>query len=319
MIYKTIAGDAKHPLELGGVEIPCYVLDDEEKRRVLSQRGMFNAFSIVARESADMGGDEIEITNSGVPNLQYNSSESGTSFLRFLERKWLRPYIDDNLRAGLNSPILMETPGGIGKGYPAEALSNLCFAIIKADRHGATTSRQESIVNRAYLMAEAFAVVGIDSLVDEATGYQKIRKERALAEILERFIEEKLRPWVKTFPDEFYEQLHRLWPTESSMASKNHPQFFGRLTNKIVYGPLAPGVLDRLRELNPRLPSGNREVKHHQHLTEDYGVIELGKHLEVVITLMRISGSKESFYRRFNDAFSSRQLTLPFEEDTYEM
>ena len=71
-------------------------------------------------ESADKGGDEIETTNNDFPNLPYNNSESGTSFLRFLERKWLKPYIDDRLRVGMNSPILMETPGGIGKGYPAE-------------------------------------------------------------------------------------------------------------------------------------------------------------------------------------------------------
>ena len=279
MIYKTIAGDAQHPLVLGGVKIPCYVLNDEKKRRVLSQRGMFNAFSIVRGGTPEQRGDETKTAETDFPKKPENDIENGATILHFLNRKWLRPYISDEFRVEMNSPLLMETPGGIGEGYPAETLPKLCSAIIRADRNGSTTSRQRKIVDRAYLMAEALAVVGITSLIDEATGFQKIREERALAEILERFIEERLRPWVKTFPDEFYTQLYRLWPTESSMKRNNHPQFFGSLTNKIVYGPLAPGVLDRLRELNPRLPSGNREVKHHQHLTEDYGVIALGETL----------------------------------------
>ncbi len=318
-IFKTIAGDDQHPLVLGGVEIPCYVLDDEKKRRALSQRGMFNAFSIVRGGTPAQRGDETKTAKTDSPKNPENNIENGAIILHFLNRKWLRPYISDEFRVEMNSPFLMETPGGIGEGYPAETLPKLCSAIIRADRNGSTTSRQRKIVDRAYLMAEALAVVGITSLIDEATGFQKIREERALAQILERFIEEKLRSWVKTFPDEFYTQLHRLWPTESSMSAKNHPQFFGTLTNKIVYRPLAPGVLERLRELNPILSSGHRLAKHHQYLTEDFGVIELAKHLEVVIALMKLSGSKESFFRRFDEIFSSRQMKLPFDEDIDEM
>ena len=318
-IVKTIAGDAQNPLVLGGVEIPCFVLDNEKQQRVLSQRGMFNAFSIVRGGTPEQRGDETKTPEYDFPKIAKKDMEIGATFLHFLNRKWLKPYIRDELWVVMKSPILMETPGGIGNGYPANALTMLCSAIMNADRDGATTSRQKKIVDRAYLMAEAFAFVGITSLIDEATGFQKIREERALAEILESFIDERLRPWVKTFPDEFYIHLHRLWPTESSMTSKNHPQYFGSLTNKIVYQPLAPGVLERLRELNPILPSGHRQVKHHQHLTEDFGVVELEKHLTAVITLMRISGSKESFFRRFNDAFKSRQIKLPFGEDIDEM
>ena len=46
--------------------------------------------------------------------------------------------------------------------------------------------------------------VGIIALVDEATGYQDVRAQRALAEILEEFIAKELQPWTKTFPYEFY-------------------------------------------------------------------------------------------------------------------
>ena len=47
-------------------------------------------------------------------------------------------------------------------------------------------------------------------MVDEATGYEEIRARRALATILEKFIIKELRPWTRTFPYEFYEQIFRL-------------------------------------------------------------------------------------------------------------
>ena len=60
-----------------------------------------------------------------------------------------------------------------------------------------------------------FARVGIEALVDEATGYQRIREERALSKILERYIADELQPWTKTFPYNFYEGIVKLkqWPS----------------------------------------------------------------------------------------------------------
>ena len=55
-----------------------------------------------------------------------------------------------------------------------------------------------------------FARVGIIALVDEATGYQEFRAREALEEILQKFISNELMKWVKTFPDEFYQQMFRL-------------------------------------------------------------------------------------------------------------
>jgi len=39
--------------------------------------------------------------------------------------------------------------------------------------------------------------VGIIALVDEATGYQRLREELALASILEKFIAKEPQPWTK--------------------------------------------------------------------------------------------------------------------------
>ncbi len=124
------------------------------------------------------------------------------------------------------SPIPFTAPssGKVVHGYPATMLSDLCLAIVEAHRHGATTSRQQVIVDRAYALNRGFAAVGIVALVDEATGYQRIREERALAAILERYLSEELQPWVRTFPFEFYELMfklrgHRMPPPNGKMPA----------------------------------------------------------------------------------------------------
>src|SRR6185436_13658606 len=95
--------------------------------------------------------------------------------------------------------------------------------------------------------------------------------------------------WTRRFPDEFYRHLFRL-KSMSYPPGKGHakPSFVGHWTNDVVYSRLAPGILKKLRDLNPRQGKGNsRARKHHQHLTEDIGVPELEQHLSNVIFLMR--------------------------------
>ena len=52
------------------------------------------------------------------------------------------------------------------------------------------------------------------ALVDEATGYEKVRPQNALQRYLEILVRKELAAWAKKFPDEFYENIYRLkgWP-----------------------------------------------------------------------------------------------------------
>ena len=94
----------------------------------------------------------------------------------------------------------------------------------------------------------------LSGLVDEATGYQRIRTERALVTILEKFIAKELQPWTRTFPYEFYDQIFRLRGSPGPDGVKR-PSIIGHYTNDFVYVRLAPGVLEELKRVTPRLPS----------------------------------------------------------------
>ena len=95
-------------------------------------------------------------------------------------------------------------------GYNALLLPQVCEDYLQARDAGVLLASQQHIAEHAEIPIRGLATVGIIALVDEATGYQRLREELALASILEKFIAKELQPWTKTFPYEFYEQICRL-------------------------------------------------------------------------------------------------------------
>ena len=154
------------------------------------------------------------------------------------------------------------------------------------------------IADACRLLSRGLTRVGIIGLVDEATGYQRERAADALAEILERIIAKELQPWVKTFPEEFYEHLFRLRGLSFPEYKVSRPQYFGHLTNDIIYKRLAPGVLEELRKMTPKTPSGRRQHHFFRRLTDDTGHPKLREHLSAVIAVMSLSDDYDDFIEK---------------------
>ncbi len=291
---KVIAGTPYNPLVIGEVEIPCYVLEDET--RVLSQRGFQSSVGLSA------GGAK----KTGAPRM--------AEFVGNLEKKGIN--IND-LTARLISTIEFQPPDGgrTAYAYPATLLVDVCNVVLAARDAKVLTKQQAHIAERCDLLVRALAAVGIIALVDEATGYQRIREERALSVILEKFIAKELQPWTKTFPYEFYEQIFRLkkW---SGPDGVSRPSVIGRYTNDIVYARIAPGVLKELQQRNPVAPEGHRKHKHHQWFTPSLGHPKLKEHLAAVIALMRSSPNWNDFKGRLTRAFpkEKEQMLLGIED-----
>ena len=200
--------------------------------------------------------------------------------------------------------------------YDCRILPKICRVWIEAALNGDLLAQQMPKTQNALSFLSGLGEVGIIALVDEATGYQQIRNERALASIIEQFITKELQPWTKKFPLEFYLQICRLkgWP---NLYSVKRPSIVGHYTNDIVYDRLAYGVLEELRRRNPPLPSGGRKYKHHQYLTPNIGHPALREHLIGVITLMRAAPNWNAFHRGLERAFPkpNETIPLPFDEE----
>lgn len=287
----AIAGAADRPLVIGDVEIQCYVLEDET--RVISQGGFLKALGRARTARID------------------RASIDGVNPPAFLAPNNLKPFIaNELLTASIPVQFRSASRGPVAYGYDASLLPRVCEVYLKARDAGALTHTQRHIAERADVVMRGLATVGIIALVDEATGYQHVREERALATILERFIAQEWQPWTKTFPLEFYEQICRLkgWPSVNAI---NRPSVIGKYTNDFVYERLAPGVLDELRRKNPVLPSGTRKHKHHQWFTPEHGHPKLREHLSAVVALMRAAATWSDFKHFLNRAFTKQGTTIP--------
>jgi hypothetical protein len=145
--------------------------------------------------------------------------------------------------------------------YFVTVSTEICELILDANQIKRFRNNQQHLVDTANLLIRGFARVGIIALVDEATGYQDDRAKDELSKILEAYIEETLRPYVSKFPNEFFKELYRLHGWDYKPGNTRRPRYLGNFINKYIYDPLPPGVLPRLRELNPYTEKGYRKKK----------------------------------------------------------
>lgn len=292
-------------ITLGDVSIPCAVLPDGT--HVLSQRGIFKAFG---------GG------RPGGRQWKKRGHEGDDVMLPvFLTANNLKPFISEELIAASSTPIIYSPEkGSIAHGIEAVRLPEICEVWLNARDKGVLTSAQKHLAVIADMLMRGLARVGIEALIDEATGYQEVRDRLALQKILEKYLTDEWAKWTKTFEEDYYKELFRLrglpYPPDPSKKSQR-PSYIGHWTNDIVYSRLAPGVLDELRSKNPVTEAGRRKRKHHQYFTRDYGHPALKEHLSNIIFMMKGCTSWDDFKRRLNRAKPKQGTTLeiPLDDD----
>lgn len=269
-------------IQIGDREIACAVL--EGGKRVLTQETFLTA---IGRAGKAKGGTGSE--RGGMPP--------------FLAAKNLQPFISDELRE-LVAPVPFRNDRGTRAwGYDARLLPQICNVYLDAFEAGKALPSQMGIVASCKKLQRGLSVVGIIALVDQATGFQEVRARDELQRILEAYIAPELMPWTKRFPDSFFEQIYKVQGWEFKPGTAKRTPQVGKLINKYIYEQLPPGILDRLRELNPTDERGQRRHKHHQYLTVDTGVESLDRQIIAVTTLMRAAANRAQFEELFERVF----------------
>lgn len=282
-------------LEIGDVSIPCAVLSDGT--RVLSENGIANAI---------LGG------RSGASKRKKKAAEeAGGQLPIFVAPRQLEPFITNELRDGPLKPIRYREGNSVVIGYDAKILRAVCEIWLAARAGGKLQAQQRDKAQRAEVLMRALADIGIVSLVDEVTGFQRFRARDELQRILAAYIAPEFLPWSKRFPDSFYENLHRVrgWKYEPGHNGRN--AYIGKLTNQLIYEQLPDGVLEELRRKNPRdADTKRRKRTHHELLTNDVGHPHLDKQILVVTTLLSISDTWDEFRRHFERKFPPAQASF---------
>lgn len=290
--------------QLGNTDISCAVLPD--KTRVITQATFLRA---LGRSRSPKAGTGILST---VDNLPF-----------FLQADVMKPFISDELLEATKPVFYYDQSGAKSVGYDARILPQVAEVYLRfrddcLRTSGKVPPRYEKMIAAADVLMRALANVGIIALVDEATGFQRDRAADALARILEDFIAKELRPWVQTFPDQYYEELFRLRGLNFPRDGVKRPKYFGHLTNDIIYARLAPGVVEELKATTPKDNKGRRKHHFHRRLTEDIGHPKLREHMAAVVTAMQLSEDYEGFIRNLDRVRPryDRTLPLPLREDS---
>lgn len=268
----AITAKYRGKLPIGEIEVECAVLSDN--RRVLSATSVFTAFDRPRKGEYRVSLDD------GTKLPPFMASNNLIPFINQDIMKWTIPikYLDGNREC---------------EGYAAELLPELCFLYLRAKRANKLTHSQQKFAEQSIILLESFAKIGIIALIDEVTGYQYDRTHDALRILLQQYIAEGLQKWMKTFPDEFFVELDRLY-TNTRTTSRARPSYYGHFINTYIYDPIEYGYIKQeLDKLNIK-DNGIRKARFHQWLTI-HGKDVLVKQIWRILGIMETSSSIHGF------------------------
>lgn len=242
------------------------------------------------------------------------SGKSGANRIGMvLDNPMMPPKKTEGIISAIQNPVKLITLNKmIVHGYDSILIVEYCKLMMEARRIKALPEWAIGYAEACERVVISLAGVAIAALIDEATGFQRIRERDALAALLDRYLRNEFSAWAKKFPDDFYQELFRLRGWQWKGMKVNRPQCVGNDTKDLVYSRLEVGILKELEIKNPWIPEkSRREGYHHSLLTDDFGVPTLAQHLHTLITIMR--GFKDGQWTRFKDFLD---LTMPKKGDS---
>lgn len=275
-------------LRIGTTEIPCFVLKDGT--RLVSARGLAKSLGTSHHTVVGRNGSFLS-------KICRNSQEDNA------------PTVGSVVTVDFTPPH----GGRSATGFSAAAVTHVIRSVLAARRRGELAGPvAHKIADHCEILLTGFAEVGLTALIDEATGYQEIRGKSALQQLLDRYLAKELSQWAKTFPDRFYQEMHRLKGWEYDATTTRRPGCVAHYTVDLIYDRLAPDLVAELRKMAPAGPSGHRSARLHQGLSSDFGQPRLQMHLFGIMTLMAASRSWEGFMLSVNRSFPKLGDTAMF-------
>ncbi|MBN8995874.1 MAG: hypothetical protein J0H94_11665 [Rhizobiales bacterium] len=274
-------------LNIIGFQVPCYVLN--------------NGTRVIGRTSA------TEILT-GI--------KGGGALEKYIAARALEPFIPKDLVLEKMVPFRLPEVEGLEKavkGLSADLFIEVCQGFVRAleesykveSPYPKMTSRQQQMAIGAGLFLSACAKVGLEALIDEATGYQYERQSDALQLKLAAFLEGEMRKWEKTFPDELWIEFGRLTGWKGQLAHR--PKYWGRLVMELIYQKLDPDVAKWLKENAPK-PRGGQN--YHQWLSSQFGLRKLVEHIWMIIGMARTCQNMTELRDRVEELYGNSPVQL---------
>jgi hypothetical protein len=269
-----------------GIDVECYVLQDERKTAVISQIGMGKVLGLSSR---------------------------GNSFPRFLSSQAMSKHAGAELKEKLEKPLKFQwakagagqQPSTLIHGFDATLLIDVCQAIVRAGND--LKGHQQAVVKQARIILGASAKAGIEGLVYALAGYDRTKEEVIAA--YKMYVAEEAREYEKEFSPELYEQWYRLYGLVK--PERGRPWEFRYLTIDHIYKPLAKsnGKVFNLAK-NSKKENGEKGDKIHQFLSE-IGVKALRTQVGKITGIAIVSENREQYEKYISEKVFG-QASLPF-------
>jgi hypothetical protein len=198
-----------------GIDIDCYVLNDEHRTAVMSQRGMGNALGL---------------------------GEGGSRLPTFLKGKAIAKYLGHEVTEKIENPLIFQPvslgmsqqPAVATHGFDVTILIDICRAILMAKDAGERIN--ENAVTQANIILGASAKKGIQELVYKLSGFESTKEH--FIQAFKQFMTEEAKKYEKEFPPELYVEWARIYELKIP-EGRGWPWEFKHLTVKHIYTPLA--------------------------------------------------------------------------------
>lgn len=268
-----------------GVDVECYIADDERRTAVISQTGMARILGLSAR---------------------------GNAFPRFVASQAIADSVSAELRSKVEKPLLIqwgsggaEQPPSIIHGYNATVLTDVCAAIAHANAKGRLSGkRYDAIVKQAAIISGASSSAGITGLVYALAGYRPEIEE--VIQAFKAFVQEEAKKYEAEFPPELYAAWQRLY--KIPLPKRGKPWQFMHLTRRHIYYPLAKSngkLLELLRALRAKA-EGEQKRYLFQFLNE-IGARALRIHMGRVLEMAESTDDPRLYESRFVERFGGQQ------------
>lgn len=274
-------------LNVVGAEIPCYVLS--------------NGVRVIGRTSA---------------TEFLTGIKGGGALEKYIAVKALESFINKDLVLERMVPFRLPEVEGLDravKGLPADAFIDVCQGFVRAMEANLNqkfdgirmTARQQEMAIKASMFLSACAKVGLDALIDEATGYQFDRATDALQVKLAAYLETEMRRWEKTFPDELWQEFGRLTAWKGQIHHR--PKYWGKLVMELIYDNLDKDVSGWLKEHAPAPKHGQN---YHQWLSGQFGLKKLVEHIWVVVGIAKTCSTMSELRDKVAELYGKQAVQL---------
>jgi hypothetical protein len=132
-------------------------------------------------------------------------------------------------------------------------------------------------------------------ILDAATGFRRDQAADAACHMLESHVPEAVKPWVRTFRIEFFEQLFRLHGLDLDRSEPPTDAAMAEFAELVFERHLDAGLVEALRGSEPKVPKAVQKTLTAHRLPPELGQLVLQEYVASVTTVMKLSDDRKQF------------------------